>query len=92
MDEAWEEGWICFRPTKITLYIGKTGVDGDTFKNKYLMDKFRIKTGLCWHGTIVRHGTPGGITYLTNVLLKIADELDDELKSLNDKEKKRNSR
>ena len=23
-------------PTKINLFIGRTGVDGDTFKNKYL--------------------------------------------------------
>ena len=30
--------------------------------------------------------TRGSVTYLINALLKIADELDDELKSLNDKE------
>ena len=28
---------------QINLYTGKTGVDGDTFKNRYLMDKHNIQ-------------------------------------------------
>ncbi len=36
MEEAWEKDEFVLDPTKITLYIGRTGVDGDTFKNKYL--------------------------------------------------------
>ncbi|MGY8914947.1 MAG: Orn/Lys/Arg family decarboxylase, partial [Flavobacteriales bacterium] len=71
--------------------IGKTGVDGDTFKNKYLMDKFNIQINKTSRNTVLfmtNIGTTrGSITYLTNALLKIADELDDEVKSLSDKEK-----
>ena len=43
MDDAWENDEFVLDPTKITLHIGRTGVDGDTFKNKYLMDKFNIQ-------------------------------------------------
>lgn len=90
MDEAWEKDEFVLDPTKITLYIGKTGVDGDTFKNKYLMDKFNIQINKTSRNTVLfmtNIGTTrGSVTYLTNALLKIADELDDELRSLNDKE------
>lgn len=91
MDDAWEQDEFVLDPTKITLYIGKTGVDGDTFKNKYLMDKFNIQINKTSRNTVLfmtNIGTTrGSITYLINALLTIADELDDELKSLNDKEK-----
>jgi arginine decarboxylase len=88
--DAWEQDEFVLDPTKITLHIGKTGVDGDTFKNKYLMDKFNIQINKTSRNTVLfltNIGTTrGSITYLTNALLKIADELDEELKSLNDKE------
>ncbi len=38
---VWIEDEFVLDPTKITLHIGRTGVDGDTFKNKYLMDKYK---------------------------------------------------
>lgn len=91
MDEAWENDEFVLDPTKITLYIGKTGVDGDTFKNKYLMDKFNIQINKTSRNTVLfmtNIGTTrGSVTYLTNALLKIADELDDEFKALNNKER-----
>lgn len=91
MDEAWAKDEFVLDPTKITLYIGKTGVDGDTFKNKYLMDKFNIQINKTSRNTVLfmtNIGTTrGSVTYLVNALLKIADELDDELKALNDKER-----
>jgi arginine decarboxylase len=91
MDEAWEKDEFVLDPTKITLYIGKTGVDGDTFKNKYLMDKFNIQINKTSRNTVLfmtNIGTTrGSVTYLVNALLKIADELDDEFKALNDKER-----
>lgn len=90
MDDAWEKDEFVLDPTKITLHIGKTGVDGDTFKNKYLMDKFNIQINKTSRNTVLfmtNIGTTrGSITYLTNALLQIADELDEEFKSLNAKE------
>ena len=90
MDDAWEQDEFVLDPTKITLHIGKTGVDGDTFKNKYLMDKFNIQINKTSRNTVLFltniGTTKGSITYLTNALLRIADELDEEFKALNDKE------
>jgi arginine decarboxylase len=90
MDDAWETDEFVLDPTKITLHIGRTGVDGDTFKNKYLMDKFNIQINKTSRNTVLfmtNIGTTrGSIAYLTNALLRISDELDEEFKSLNAKE------
>jgi arginine decarboxylase len=91
MDDAWAKDEFVLDPTKITLYVGKTGVDGDTFKNKYLMDKFNIQINKTSRNTVLfmtNIGTTrGSITYLINALLQIADELDEEIKGLNKKER-----
>ncbi|MBC2839831.1 aminotransferase class I/II-fold pyridoxal phosphate-dependent enzyme [Robiginitalea sp. SC105] len=90
MDDAWEHDEFVLDPTRITLHIGRTGVDGDTFKNKYLMDKFNIQINKTSRNTVLfmtNIGTTrGSVTYLTNALLKIADDLDREFRALNDKE------
>ena len=90
MEAAWQDDEFVLDPTKITLNIGRTGVDGDTFKNKYLMDKFNIQINKTSRNTVLfmtNIGTTrGSITYLTNALLKIADELDEEFSSLNQRE------
>ncbi|MFN2261498.1 MAG: aminotransferase class I/II-fold pyridoxal phosphate-dependent enzyme [Psychroflexus sp.] len=90
METAWEQDEFVLDPTKITLHIGRTGVDGDTFKNRYLMDKFNIQINKTSRNTVLfmtNIGTTrGSVTYLTNALLKIADELDQEFKTLIEKE------
>ncbi|MEB2777403.1 aminotransferase class I/II-fold pyridoxal phosphate-dependent enzyme [Algoriphagus sp. D3-2-R+10] len=90
METAWEKDEFVLDPTKITLHVGRTGVDGDTFKNKYLMDKFNIQINKTSRNTVLFMTnigtTKGSVAYLTNALLKIADELDQEFRSLNDQE------
>ncbi len=90
MENAWEKDEFVLDPTKMTLHIGRTGVDGDTFKNKYLMDKFNIQINKTSRNTVLfitNIGTTrGSVAYLTNALLKIADELDQEFRTLNEKE------
>ncbi len=90
MEKAWQDDEFVLDPTKITLHIGRTGVDGDTFKNRYLMDKFRIQINKTSRNTVLfmtNIGTTrGSVSYLTNALLKIADELDDEICGLNTRE------
>ncbi|SDG56656.1 aminotransferase class I/II-fold pyridoxal phosphate-dependent enzyme [Psychroflexus sediminis] len=92
MDKAWEADEFVLDPTKITIHIGRTGVDGDTFKNKYLMDQFNIQINKTSRNTVLLMTnigtTRGSITYLTNALLKIADELDREELSLTTEENK----
>jgi arginine decarboxylase len=91
MANAWEKDEFVLDPTKITLYIGKTGVDGDTFKNKYLMDKFNIQINKTSRNTVLFMTNIGttrsSVSYLINALLQIADDLDDEFKALNDRER-----
>ncbi len=91
MEKPWEKDEFVLDPTKITLHIGRTGVDGDTFKNKYLMDKFNIQINKTSRNTVLfmtNIGTTrGSVTYLINALLKIADELDEEFESLNKRER-----
>jgi arginine decarboxylase len=90
LEEAWESDEFVLDPTKITLFIGRTGVDGDTFKNKFLMDKYNIQINKTSRNSVLFMTnigtTKGSVTYLINSLLKIADELDAEFASLNNKE------
>lgn len=91
MEEAWEKDEFMLDPTKITLFIGRTGIDGDTFKNKYLMDKFNIQINKTSRNTVLfmtNIGTTrGSVAYLTKVLLQIAADLDKNFESLNNRER-----
>lgn len=91
MEEAWEKDEFMLDPTKITLFIGRTGIDGDTFKNKYLMDQYNIQINKTSRNTVLfmtNIGTTrGSVAYLTKVLLRIAGELDKHFDSLNIREK-----
>jgi arginine decarboxylase len=90
MEEAWEKDEFVLDPTKITLFIGKTGVDGDTFKNKYLMDQFNIQINKTSRNTVLLMTnvgtTRGSVAYLTNALLTIAEQLEETFQSLNTRE------
>jgi arginine decarboxylase len=80
IEKAWAEDEFAVDPTKINLYTGKTGIDGDTFKNRYLMDKHQIQINKTSRNTVLfmtNIGTTrGSLAYLTKVLLQIADELE----------------
>ena len=82
MEEAWSNDEFVLDPTKINLFIGKTGVDGDTFKNKYLMDQFGIQINKTSRNTVLFMTNIGttrsSVAYLISVLLKIADQLDEQ--------------
>jgi arginine decarboxylase len=91
MEGAWEKDEFTLDPTKITLFIGRTGIDGDTFKNKYLMDKYNIQINKTSRNTVLfmtNIGTTrGSVAYLTKVLLDIAEQLDQYFGSLNYRER-----
>ncbi len=92
LENAWEQDEFVLDPTKINLYIGKTGVDGDTFKNKFLMDQFSIQINKTSRNTVLLMTNIGttrsSVSYLISVLLKIADQLDSQLHSFNKEELK----
>jgi arginine decarboxylase len=80
IEKAWAEDEFAVDPTKINLFTGKTGIDGDTFKNKFLMDKHQIQVNKTSRNSVLfmtNIGTTrGSLAYLTKVLLQIADELE----------------
>ena len=85
LEKAWGEDEFVLDPTKINLHIGRTGVDGDTFKNRFLMDKFNIQINKTSRNSVLfmtNIGTRrGSIAYLVSVLLQIAKELNEDSKS-----------
>ena len=88
MEEAWENDEFVLDPTKINLFVGRTGVDGDTFKNKFLMDQFGIQINKTSRNTVLFMTNIGttrsSVAYLISVLLKIADQLDAKKAAMND--------
>ena len=80
MEEAWATDDFVVDPTRLTLYIGKTGIDGDTFKNKYLMEKYGIQINKTSRNTVLFMTNIGttrsSVAYLIGVLVKIARELE----------------
>ncbi|MDZ4716176.1 MAG: ornithine decarboxylase [Cytophagales bacterium] len=90
LDEAWANDDFVLDPTKINLHIGNTGVDGDTFKNKYLMDQFHIQVNKTSRNSVLFMTNIGttrsSVSYLISTLLKIADQIDLQFDSLNPEE------
>ncbi len=82
MEDAWAIDDFVVDPTRLTLYVGRTGVDGDTFKNAYLMDKYGIQINKTSRNTVLFMTNIGttrsSVAFLIEVLVKIATELDQE--------------
>lgn len=80
MEEAWAHDEFVVDPSRITMAIGKSGIDGDTFKNEYLMNQFGIQINKTSRNTVLfmtNIGTTrGSIAYLLDVLIKLAKGFD----------------
>jgi len=80
MEEAWAHDEFVVDPSRITMAIGKTGIDGDTFKTEYLMNQFGIQINKTSRNTVLfmtNIGTTrGSIAYLLDVLIKLAKGFD----------------
>ncbi len=70
-------------PTRVTLAVGGTGWDGDTFKTKILMDKYGIQINKTSRNTVLFMTNIGttrsSVAYLIEVLVEIAKGLDELL-------------
>jgi len=81
--KAWENDEFVLDATRITLYVANLGVDGDTFKNKYLMDQFGIQINKTSRNTVLFMTNIGttrsSIAYLLEALIQIAKEMDSKL-------------
>lgn len=80
MWRAWREEEFVVDPSRITVEITNTGIDGDTFKHDYLMDRFGIQVNKTSRNTVLFMTNIGtsrsGVAYLIEVLVKIAEHLD----------------
>lgn len=90
LEEAWARDEFVLDPTKITLSVGYAGIDGDTFKNKYLMDQFNIQINKTSRNSVLfmtNIGTTrGSVAYLINSLLQIAEQVEEQVRALNSRE------
>jgi len=81
MAEAWETDEFVLEPSRISLYIGPTGIDGATFKREQLMDKFGIQVNKTSRNTVLFMTNIGttrsSVAYLIEVLVKIIRDLED---------------
>ena len=82
LEEAWAGDDFVVDPTRLTLYVGEAGIDGNTFKTEYLMDKYGIQINKTSRNTVLFMTNIGttrsSVAYLIGVLGKIADELDQQ--------------
>ena len=70
MTTAWAQDEFVLDPCRITLYIGATGIDGDTFKRTELMERYGVQINKTTRNTRAVHdehrhhpqlgGLPGG--------------------------------
>jgi arginine decarboxylase len=80
LEVAWRTDEFAIDPTRATLSIGATGLDGDTFKNKQLMDRYGIQINKTSRNTVLFMtnigSTRSAVAYLIEVLVKIAHDVD----------------
>lgn len=92
-EEGWTEFWDAWAndefvldATRLTLYVGSTGIEGDVFKNKYLMDKYGIQINKTSRNTVLFMTNIGttrsSVAYLIEVLVSIAKELESAVEDL----------
>jgi len=81
--DAWAQDEFALDATRVTLLIGRLGVDGDTFKNRDLMDRFGIQINKTSRNTVLFMTNIGttrsSLAYLIEVLVKIADDMEEQL-------------
>jgi len=90
--EAWAGDEFCLDATRVTLFVGHTGMDGDTFKNDVLMDKYGIQINKTSRNSVLFMTNIGttrsSVAYLIEVLVKIAKELDEQIEDMSPAEKR----
>ena len=81
--DCWEKDEFVLDATRVTVAVGGTGWDGDTFKTQILMDKYGIQINKTSRNTVLFMTNIGttrsSVAYLIEVLVEIANDLDDLL-------------
>ena len=83
MIKAWDTDEFVLDPSRITIYIGATGIDGDEFKRSHLMDRYGVQINKTSRNTVLFMTTIGtsrsSVAYLVEVLVTLARELDHQI-------------
>jgi arginine decarboxylase len=86
MMAAWDADEFVLDPSRITLSIGRTGYDGDTFKREQLMDRHGVQINKTSRNTVLFMTNIGttrsSVAFLVEVLVKIAGELDESISEM----------
>jgi arginine decarboxylase len=79
-NEAWRSDEFVLDPTRVTLFIGKTGMNGYDFREKVLMERFGIQINKTSINSVLLIFTIGvtwsSVHYLLNALRRVAADLD----------------
>jgi arginine decarboxylase len=80
LEDAWQRDEFVIDPSRLTLDISKTGIDGDTFRHSYLMDDHGIQVNKTSRNTVLFMTNIGtsrsSVAYLIEVLVKLAEGFD----------------
>lgn len=87
MMDSWSRDEFVLDPCRLTLFIGRTGVDGNTFKNEHLMQRHGIQINKTSRNTVLFMTNIGttrsSVAYLIEVLVKIAHEIEEAKENSN---------
>ena len=79
-NEAWRSDQFVLDATRVTLYVGQTGMNGYDFKEKILMDRFGIQINKTSINSVLLIFTIGvtwsSVHYLLDVLRRVATDFD----------------
>jgi arginine decarboxylase len=91
MMKAWEADEFVLDPSRVTIYIGATGIEGDAFKRSQLMDGYGVQINKTSRNTVLFMTTIGttrsSVAYLIEVLVAIARELDQKIADMSPAER-----
>ena len=86
MTRAWEQDEFVLDPSRITLYIGRTGFDGDTFRRVQLMDRFGVQINKTSRNRVLFMTNIGttcsSVAFLVEILVQIVRDLEEQIKEL----------
>jgi arginine decarboxylase len=81
-NEAWRSDQFVLDPTRVTLFLGNTGMNGYDFREKILMDRFGIQINKTSINSVLLIFTIGvtwsSVHHLLDVLRRVASDFDRE--------------
>ncbi|WP_426299728.1 aminotransferase class I/II-fold pyridoxal phosphate-dependent enzyme [Arthrobacter sp. R-11] len=80
--DAWQHDEFVVDPSRLTLDISRTGIDGDTFRHRYLADGHGIQVNKTSRNTVLFMTNIGtsrsSVAYLIEVLVKLAESFEED--------------